>query len=458
MPLENNKGIQQKSFAFFTDNIGWEEVQTKSGKKPYITGYISTDDLDLYNDIVTRDCMSSMMKQIEENNITLDYDHEVWRKPTGAFQHGTQLPVGKVVNAKLDSRGLWVRVQLNKDSPKFSNLWHSVKNGFLNAFSIAFKPLKAVNKQIGSAKVRLLDDLKLINIALTGAPINSNAVIESVGMKSRGMRSVVLKSLEAFEMNTKGQMRLGIDVGIAPKPKLSTRQELFSSKKAYDKKKYAKLRRRGMSHVEAWKESMKGITQKSEVLKMADEETKEEPKPEEGGGEATPAPEPEAKAPEGGEAPAEGGGEAPESKSECAGCGGTGLTSKANAQPKTAIEKEITKETEGGEDDEEETKKYPGGYPKKKGYKMKEGGRAAQNMTGGKLGGHNPHAKNYGHDKKMPKHEMKSLSELNDEIADLKSEIKTIKGTPVFKSLQDADKQPEAKSESDRTGPLDYIA
>ena len=400
---------QQKTFAFFTRNIGWEEVETKGGKKPYITGYISTDDIDLYNDIVTRDCMSDMMKQIEENNITLDYDHEVWRKPTGGFQHGTQLPVGKIVNAKLDSRGLWVRAELNRDSPKFLSLWHSVKNGFLNAFSIAFKPVRAIKKQIGSAEVRLLDKLNLINVALTGAPINSRATIDAYGMKS-----IVLKSLESLEEKNH---TLGINVGISPKPKLSTRQELFSDKKAYDKKKYAKLRRQGMSHVEAWKESMKGIIQKSEVIQMADEETKEEPKPEEGGGEA--APEPEAKAPEE-SAPAEGGdsgegsGDAtPESKSECVNCGGTGLTSKANAQPKTAIEKEVMKEDE--DDDEEKTHK--------KGYKMKEGGRAAQNMTGGKLGGHNPHAKNYGHDKKMPRHEMKSLAEVNEELAELKSEL-----------------------------------
>ena len=141
-----------------------------------MTGYISTPDIDVYNDLVTPKALDSMLRQINERIITLDYDHEVWR------EDNTRLPVGKIVEGKIDSRGLWVKAKLNRDSPKFKNLWGSIKNGFITAFSIAFKPLKAVSKIIGDTKVRLIDNLELLNVALTGTPVNRGAVMTDFGM------------------------------------------------------------------------------------------------------------------------------------------------------------------------------------------------------------------------------------------------------------------------------------
>lgn len=187
-----------KSFSFNSDTISYytQIVETKSGrqKKYFVTGYISTGDVDIVNDIVTAKGMQSLLRQIQEKTITIDYDHETFRDNKTEHTFGTRLPVAKIVDAKIDDRGIFVTAELNYDSPKFKALWNSIKNDFVNAFSIAFTPLKSVYKVIENTKVRLLDDMKLLNVAFTGVPVNPGSVITEFSMKS-----VILKSLNAIK-------------------------------------------------------------------------------------------------------------------------------------------------------------------------------------------------------------------------------------------------------------------
>lgn len=180
--------LERPNYTFRTDTLTFVVAKSKNGKKVYVTGYISTGEIDLYNDLVTPSAMKSMLRQIMESTITIDYDHEAFR------ENETILPVGKIVTAKVDENGLWVKAELNKYSPKFKDLWGSIKEGFVNAFSIAFQPLKTVEKEIGDVKVRLIEDLKLLNVALTGIPVNKGAVLTDYGMKA-----VMLKAIQESE-------------------------------------------------------------------------------------------------------------------------------------------------------------------------------------------------------------------------------------------------------------------
>ena len=51
------------------------EVEIKEGEV-MLDGFISTSDKDLVNDIVTDNCLKSMLTQIRERNIKLDLEHE----------------------------------------------------------------------------------------------------------------------------------------------------------------------------------------------------------------------------------------------------------------------------------------------------------------------------------------------------------------------------------------------
>ena len=175
----------QKDYKFYTDKLAYSSVGLKGNKQYYDTGYIEVPEVDIENDLVTRTAMKSMLKQLSVKNIVLDYEHESFRDDNSI------LPVGKIVEAKIDDRGLWVKAVLNSNSPKYKALWGSIKDGFLNAFSIAFKPLKTIEKSINGIKVRLIEDLELLNVALTGTPVSNGAVMTGFSMKS-----VMLKAIE----------------------------------------------------------------------------------------------------------------------------------------------------------------------------------------------------------------------------------------------------------------------
>ena len=140
-----------------------------------------------------------MLEQINKSSIMLDYEHEAFRDDP------TILPVGKIVEARLDDRGLWCKAKLNPSSPKFDNLWQSIKGGFLKAFSIAFKPLNTVSKSVGDSVVRVIDDLQLLNVAITGNPVCQGAVMTDYGFKS-----VVLKALQDIKTEEKNMENIKV--------------------------------------------------------------------------------------------------------------------------------------------------------------------------------------------------------------------------------------------------------
>lgn len=179
----------QKEYKFTTDKFDFINinVKDKKEKQAYVTGYISVPEVDLYDDIITPSAMKSMLNQINSSVITIDFEHEAWRDDNSI------LPVAKIIEAKIDDRGLWIKAVLNKSSPKFKDLWGSIKGGFINAFSIAFKPLMVVKKDIDGVEVRLIEELKLLNVAFTGAPVNEGAIMTSFSMKS-----IMLKSINEF--------------------------------------------------------------------------------------------------------------------------------------------------------------------------------------------------------------------------------------------------------------------
>lgn len=116
---------------FLTDSIGWEIRGTKASKDYYIEGYISTPELDEGNDIVTIECLDDMVRQLKESNIKIDVEHETWTKEP-------DIAVGKIVDANRDEHGIKVLVLMNKHHHRFKEIWESVRNGFLDAFSIAY--------------------------------------------------------------------------------------------------------------------------------------------------------------------------------------------------------------------------------------------------------------------------------------------------------------------------------
>jgi HK97 family phage prohead protease len=184
--------IETKSYSFSTDNCSWEEVETKAGKKFYVTGYISTKDIDLYNELVTEGAMKEMLEDLKTKSIKLDVEHEAWRKSSNT------IPIGKIVDANYDGYGIFVKAEINNSSPVFKEVWGSIKEGYLDAFSIAYKALKKVTKVVNGVTVTLLKSLELLNVAITGNPVNPKCRMTNVFMKS-------LEDLEELKMTEEKQ-------------------------------------------------------------------------------------------------------------------------------------------------------------------------------------------------------------------------------------------------------------
>ena len=188
---------KMKPFIFYTEPIEYKAEETSEGKKYFIEGYISTKDIDLVNDIVTENALNSMLEQLKNRNIKIDFEHEAFRGDDEFEQelNKTRIPLGRIISQTKDDKGIKIVAQLNPAWKKFDknnnvvmdfkDIWKSVKEKFLDAFSIAYVPIKTAIKRIGEKSIRLLDDINLLNVALTGNPVNPNANLTAVMAKSR---------------------------------------------------------------------------------------------------------------------------------------------------------------------------------------------------------------------------------------------------------------------------------
>jgi phage head maturation protease len=160
------------------DSFQCTEVTIKGEKQYFVEGYISTIDQDKSGEIIEHSAQVDIYNQIQKENITMDIEHEEWYDSNGkmlARPKNEKIPVAKIVHAELRPQGVWVKAQINTNLRSFNELWGSIKDGFLKAFSVAFYPIQKAGNIIKS--------LNLVNVTLTGSPVNPNATF-SATMKS----------------------------------------------------------------------------------------------------------------------------------------------------------------------------------------------------------------------------------------------------------------------------------
>jgi HK97 family phage prohead protease len=177
---------EQKEYNYY---IEFEplEVITKGGNQHsyYVEGYFSTIDEDLALETLTELAQQDILRQIKGRAITLDTEHEIFYSKDGKplSKPTSNIPIGKVIDAEIRTKGVWGRVEINQSAPTFDNIWNSIKKGFLHSFSVAFYPLEAIKKKVDGVLKSFVNKLNLINITLTGCPVNPEAKFSAV-MKS----------------------------------------------------------------------------------------------------------------------------------------------------------------------------------------------------------------------------------------------------------------------------------
>jgi HK97 family phage prohead protease len=169
----------KKTYTFYTDKVSYKSEVKDNKKTCYISGYISTKDRDIVDDIVTEKAMSKMLSQLLTKSIKLDVEHEAW-----AMENPSIIPIGKIIEASRDEKGIFVKASINGSHSRFDEVWSSIKDGYLDAFSIAYKANDYVHKLVDGVKTRMLNDVDLLNVAITGNPVNPEARMTNVFTKS----------------------------------------------------------------------------------------------------------------------------------------------------------------------------------------------------------------------------------------------------------------------------------
>jgi HK97 family phage prohead protease len=180
--------MSEKYYGVSQEGLQFSEVEVKGEPKYYVSGFVSTKSIDAYNDVVSDECLQDMCDQIKSGNIKLDFEHETVLKENLDIN-----PVGKIVHAEIKEvevkkgevkKGVWVKAEINNFNARFEEIWGSIKSGFLDAFSIAFKAIDTAYKYVKGKKIRLLNKIKLINVGITGNPVNEECKMDKVFMKA----------------------------------------------------------------------------------------------------------------------------------------------------------------------------------------------------------------------------------------------------------------------------------
>jgi len=123
----------------------------------YIEGYASTMDTDRVGDVIPPQVWKRGMDNYLKNPIILAFhDHED--------------PIGRMVEHKVDSKGLWIKARISAAAEYFG----LIKDGVLTAFSVGFRVKDAAYD--AASEIFTVKELELIEISVVSVPANQNTL------------------------------------------------------------------------------------------------------------------------------------------------------------------------------------------------------------------------------------------------------------------------------------------
>jgi HK97 family phage prohead protease/HK97 family phage major capsid protein len=133
---------------------------TADGKIASVTieGYASTNDADRQGDVVPTSVWEKGIQNYLKNPVILAY-------------HDHSEPVGRMVEHRIDGKGLWIKARISAAASEVFNL---VKDGVLTAFSIGFRIVDA--EYNSAAELFVVKELELHEISVVSVPANQNTL------------------------------------------------------------------------------------------------------------------------------------------------------------------------------------------------------------------------------------------------------------------------------------------
>lgn len=163
------KLIKDKEFfQIVCDQKSVKEIIDWENKSYEIEWYASTKDKDRMNDVVEPTAFEETLKQYMTNPIVL-------------LQHDMDKPIGNVIEASIDDKGLFIKAKITEDTDwVFSKL----KNGVLRTFSIwysvkDYETIENVDSEWNYSYTNIIKALELFEISLVSVPANPFALVKS---------------------------------------------------------------------------------------------------------------------------------------------------------------------------------------------------------------------------------------------------------------------------------------
>ena len=199
-------------------------VDETGAERQYVEGFLATTHVDKGNDEFTEEALKQMADDINGEDIDAvfnDVDTEALREATiGNFDHANNpaspfgdtriVPAFKIQEAKIrdtpdDETGLWIKAVLNTGGmldETVSAVKNSIKDDYLNAFSIEFIPQKVRKLKRGDRVIRVIEKAAAKGAALTGRPMNPAASMTDAMLKSMATEYEELEVKQDYTIQT----------------------------------------------------------------------------------------------------------------------------------------------------------------------------------------------------------------------------------------------------------------
>ncbi len=154
----------------FVAGIPFTKVDSQ---KHIIAGYASVEVVDRDSEIVKREALDKALS-------------EYMRNPIIRWMHKEE-PIGKVLNAYVDEKGLYVEAYITDKTPEGKKAWSLIEDGIVKAFSIGGS---VNNKEYTVTKdgkhVGVITDLALREISVVDIPANPESFFEVISKIANG--------------------------------------------------------------------------------------------------------------------------------------------------------------------------------------------------------------------------------------------------------------------------------
>ena len=154
-----NSSAVKGSFRF---HVNFKSLETEDSDDWIIEGYATTPDVDRDNEIIEEKAVIDALNRYLTNPIIL-------------YQHDHNEPIGTVLSARYDSKGLKIRALISKTAHK---VWTLIKEGILRAFSIAGLVIETLWDKV--KKLTRITVMDVTEVSIVSVPANPETLFSAV--------------------------------------------------------------------------------------------------------------------------------------------------------------------------------------------------------------------------------------------------------------------------------------